>query len=49
MSYQIENRRYTGSKAKLGEWILGLISKECEGETFADIFAGSVKSHSPAN
>lgn len=41
MSYQIENRRYTGSKAKLGEWILDLISKECEGETFADIFAGT--------
>ena len=41
MAYQIENRRYTGSKAKLGEWILGLISKECEGETFADIFAGT--------
>ena len=41
MSYQIENRRYTGSKAKLGKWILELISQECEGETFADIFAGT--------
>lgn len=41
MSYQIENRRYTGSKAKLGEWIFELISKECEGKIFADIFAGT--------
>lgn len=41
MTYQIESRRYTGSKAKLGNWILGLISKECEGETFADVFAGT--------
>lgn len=39
--FQIENRRYTGSKAKLGDWILDLISKECEGKTFADIFAGT--------
>lgn len=41
MTYQIESRRYTGSKAKLGDWILNLISKECEGKTFADIFAGT--------
>ncbi|MGI0058902.1 MAG: DNA adenine methylase, partial [Nitrosotalea sp.] len=39
--FQIENRRYTGSKAKLGYWILDLISKECKGKTFADIFAGT--------
>lgn len=41
MCYQIENRRYTGSKAKLGEWIFDLISNECDGETFADVFAGT--------
>jgi adenine-specific DNA-methyltransferase len=41
MAYQIESRRYTGSKAKLGGWILDLISKECQGKTFADIFAGT--------
>jgi len=41
MTFQIESRRYTGSKAKLGVWILDLISKECKGKTFADIFAGT--------
>ena len=39
--YNIENRRYTGSKAKLSEWILELIKKECSGEVFLDIFAGT--------
>lgn len=41
MNYKIENRRYTGSKAKLADWIISLISKECTGEIFADIFAGT--------
>jgi len=41
MIYQIESRRYTGSKAKLGDWIFDLISKECNGKTFADVFAGT--------
>src|SRR3989344_3344857 len=41
MAYKIENRRYTGSKAKLASWIMNLISKECTGNTFADIFAGT--------
>ena len=41
MSFNIENRRYTGSKAKLSDWIFDLISKECEGNIFLDIFAGT--------
>ncbi len=41
MRYKIENRRYTGSKAKLVDWIMSLIKKECKGKTFADIFAGT--------
>jgi adenine-specific DNA-methyltransferase len=41
LTYQIENRRYTGSKAKLAQWIFELISKNCDGESFADLFAGT--------
>lgn len=41
MKYKIENRRYTGSKAKLVNWIMSLIKKECQGKIFADIFAGT--------
>jgi len=41
MAYNIENRRYTGSKAKLVDWIMSLIHKECTGKTFLDIFAGT--------
>ncbi len=41
MTYSIENRRYTGSKAKLVNWIMPLIQKNCQGEIFADIFAGT--------
>lgn len=41
LSYQIENRRYTGSKAKLASWIFDLISRKCEGKSFADMFAGT--------
>lgn len=37
----IENRRYIGSKAKLLDWIFGHVKKECKGESFADIFAGT--------
>ncbi len=39
--FDIVNRRYTGSKAKLSEWIFDLIEQECHGETFLDIFAGT--------
>lgn len=41
MKYKIENRRYTGSKAKLVSWIMSLIRKECKGKIFADIFTGT--------
>ena len=41
MAYQIWNRRYTGSKYKLANWISNLISKNCTGSSFCDIFAGT--------
>lgn len=37
----IENRRYTGSKAKLVNWITQIIEAECEGDSFLDLFAGT--------
>lgn len=39
--FKIFNRRYTGSKAKLTEWIMKNVDKYCSGESFADIFAGT--------
>lgn len=39
--YHISNRRYTGSKYKLLDWIEELILKNCEGESFFDVFAGT--------
>lgn len=41
MSYEIWNRRYTGSKFKLADWIYDLILQECKGNSFCDIFAGT--------
>ena len=38
---QLHNRRYIGSKHKLIEWIFSIINKECDGNSFADIFAGT--------
>lgn len=38
---QLHNRRYIGSKHKLIEWIFSIINKECDGDSFADIFAGT--------
>ena len=38
--YSISNRRYTGSKYKLIDWIEELILENCEGESFFDVFAG---------
>lgn len=35
------NRRYTGSKYKLMEWIKTLITDNCKGKTFFDVFAGT--------
>lgn len=39
--YSIANRRYTGSKYKLLDWIEKLILENCEGESFFDVFAGT--------
>lgn len=39
--YNISNRRYTGSKYKLLDWIEKLVLENCEGETFIDVFAGT--------
>jgi adenine-specific DNA-methyltransferase len=39
--FDLENRRYIGSKADLSDWIVDLIQKNCVGYTFADIFAGT--------
>ncbi|MFA5080351.1 MAG: DNA repair protein RadC [Candidatus Paceibacterota bacterium] len=38
---QLHNRRYIGNKHKLIEWIFSVINKECSGNSFADIFAGT--------
>ena len=39
--FDIWNRRYTGSKYKLSSWIGELISENCKGNSFCDIFAGT--------
>lgn len=39
--YNISNRRYTGSKYKLLDWIEKLVLENCEGESFFDVFAGT--------
>lgn len=39
--YSISNRRYTGSKYKLLDWIEELILENCEGSSFFDVFAGT--------
>lgn len=39
--FQLHNRRYIGNKYKLIEWIFSILDKECEGNSFADIFAGT--------
>lgn len=41
MAFEIWNRRYTGSKYKLSDWIVELISENCCGKSFCDIFAGT--------
>lgn len=41
MSYEIWNRRYTGSKYKLADWIFEIIDTNCSGSSFCDIFAGT--------
>ena len=39
--FQLQNRRYIGSKHKLTDWIFSAIKQECSGDSFADIFAGT--------
>ncbi len=39
--YKINNRRYTGSKYKLLDWIEDLIVDNCKGNKFFDVFAGT--------
>ncbi len=39
--YQLSNRRYTGSKAQLLEWIAELVLEHTAGNSFLDLFAGT--------
>lgn len=41
MPYEIWNRRYTGSKYKLSDWIFDIIDTHCNGSSFCDIFGGT--------
>jgi adenine-specific DNA-methyltransferase len=41
MPFELYNRRYTGSKLKISEWICDLIRKNCHGDSFTDLFAGT--------
>ncbi len=42
MAFNINNRRYTGSKSKLTDWIRSTIISECLNcNSFCDIFAGT--------
>jgi len=38
---QLQNRRYIGNKYKLADWIFSILEKECSGNSFMDIFAGT--------
>lgn len=41
-TFSIESRRYIGSKTKLIDWIMDIISKEApNAQTFCDVFAGT--------
>lgn len=39
--FNLQNRRYIGNKYKLLDWIYENIKKECDGNSFFDIFAGT--------
>lgn len=39
--YDLENRRYIGSKSKLTPWIVDLILENAKGDSFFDVFAGT--------
>lgn len=40
-NFNLQSRRYIGNKYKLTEWIFDILHKECKGDSFADIFAGT--------
>ncbi len=40
-TFQLQNRRYIGNKHKLTNWIFSVLNRECSGDCFADIFAGT--------
>ena len=39
--FQLQSRRYIGNKYKLTNWIFSILSRECSGDSFADLFAGT--------
>lgn len=39
--FTLKNRRYVGSKLKISTWIEGLITENCQGNSFFDAFAGT--------
>jgi adenine-specific DNA-methyltransferase len=39
--FKVYNRRYTGSKLKLADWIIDTIRKNCQGDSFFEVFAGT--------
>lgn len=39
--FNLENRRYIGSKAKISQWIKNLMEENTTGETLFDVFAGT--------
>lgn len=42
MAFKINNRRYTGSKYKITDWIDMIIENDCQGcSSFCDLFAGT--------
>lgn len=41
IKYDIQNRRYVGSKYKISDEIIDLILEQCEGNKFFDVFGGT--------
>ena len=39
--FDLQNRRYIGNKYKIIDWIFDLIDKNCTGNSFVDLFAGT--------
>jgi len=44
--FQLQNRRYIDNKYKLTNWIFSILNKECSGNSFVDVFAGTGNSWS---